>query len=72
MPKTQNAMTNPFHKPLIELFENIAQISHVASLSEKLYAAQIKQAETVIKKHKSQSVPSPILGIWKWRPALRA
>ena len=62
MPKTQNSKTNPFHKPLIELFENVAQISHVASVSEKLYSAQIKQAETLIKKHKSQSVLGPILG----------
>ena len=62
MPKTQSAKTNPFHKPLIELFENVAQISHVASVSEKLYAVQIKQADTLIKKHKSQAVPGPILG----------
>lgn len=62
MPKTQNAKTNPFHKPLIELFENVAQISHVASVSEKLYTAQIKQAEALIKKHKSQAELGPILG----------
>ncbi len=62
MPKTQSAKTNPFHKPLIELFENVGQISHIASVSEKLYSAQIKQAEALINKHRSQAELGPILG----------
>lgn len=62
MPRTQNAKKNPFHKSLIELFVNVAQINHVASVSEKLFSAQIKQAESLIKKHKSQAVQGPVLG----------
>jgi len=53
---------NPFHKPLVEFFENVAQISHIASVSEKLFATQIDQAKKVIANQSSSKKASSSSG----------
>ena len=62
MRRKQNVKRNPFHKSLIELFENVAQISHVASVSEKIFSSQISQAEKLIKECRSETRIGPVLG----------
>ena len=62
MRRKQNVKRNPFHKSLIELFENVAQISHVASVSEKIFSSQISQAEKLIKECRLETRIGPVLG----------